>query len=80
MRFLMIISIVVVVIHVLKLVWVWFKPAFLKRLGFGQPETPVMLSAYYLLSILVLVAFVADELGYLPVGARRQAEVAGYGL
>lgn len=65
MRFLLFISILVVVIHILKLVWLWFKPGFLKRLGYNLPETPLMLTAYYLLSILVLAAFIADELGYL---------------
>jgi hypothetical protein len=65
MRFLLFISILVVVIHILKLVWLWFKPGFLKRLGFDRPETPLMLTAYYLLSVLVLAAFIADELGYL---------------
>ena len=65
MRFLFFISILVVVIHILKLVWLWFKPGFLKRLGYNLPETPLMLTAYYLLSILVLAAFIADELGYL---------------
>ncbi len=71
MRFLIFTSILVVLIHVVKLVWLWFRPAFLKRLGFDRPESRLMLSIYYLLSILVLAAYLADEWGYLRFIAGR---------
>ena len=71
MRFLILTSILVVLIHVVKLVWLWFRPPFLKRLGFDRPESRLMLSIYYLLSILVLAAYLADEWGYLRFIAGR---------
>lgn len=65
MRFLMLTSILVLLIQLVKLVWLWFKPAFLKKLGFDRPESKLMLTAYYLLTTLVLSAVVADQLGYI---------------
>ncbi len=65
MRFLMLTSILVLLIQLVKLVWLLFRPAFLKRAGFDRPESKLMLSAYYLLAILVLAAFIADQLGYI---------------
>lgn len=71
MRFLMFTSILVVLFHLCKLIWLWFRPAFLKSWGFDRPESKLMLSAYYLLSILVLAAYLADEWGYLRFIAGR---------
>jgi len=71
MRFLMLTSILVLLIPLVKLVWLWFRPAFLKKAGFDRPESKLMLSAYYLLSILVLAAYLADEWGYLRFIAGR---------
>ena len=71
MRFLMLTSVLVLFIQLVKLVWLWFRPAFLKRAGFDRPESKLMLSAYYLLAILVLTAFVADQLGYIKFIAPR---------
>lgn len=71
MRFLMLTSILVLLIQLVKLVWLWFRPAFLKKAGFDRPESKLMLSAYYLLSILVLAAYLADEWGYLRFIAGR---------
>lgn len=65
MRFLMLTSILVLLIQLVKLVWLWFRPAFLKKLGFDHPESKLMLTAYYLLTMLVLAAVVADQLGYI---------------
>jgi hypothetical protein len=58
-------------IQLVKLVWLWFRPAFLKKAGFDRPESKLMLSAYYLLAMLVLAAFVADQLGYIRFIAPR---------
>ena len=71
MRFLMLTSVLVLFIQLVKLVWLWFRPAFLKSWGFDRPESKLMLSAYYLLAILVLTAFVADQLGYIKFIAPR---------
>lgn len=65
MRLLMLTSILVLLIQLVKLVWLWFRPAFLKKAGFDRPESKLMMSAYYLLAILVLAAYVADQLGYI---------------
>lgn len=65
MRFLMLTSLLVLLIQLLKLVWLWFNPAFLKKAGFDRPESKLMLTAYYLLTTLVLAAVVADQLGYI---------------
>ena len=71
MRLLMLTSMLVLLIQLVKLVWLWFQPAFLKRAGFDRPESKLMLSAYYLLAILVLAAYVADQLGYITFVAPR---------
>ena len=71
MRFLMLTSILVLLIQLVKLVWLWFRPAFLKKTGIDRPESKLMLSAYYLLAMLVLAAFVADQLGYIKFIAPR---------
>jgi hypothetical protein len=65
MRFLLLTSILVLLIQLVKLVWLWFRPAFLKKAGFDRPESKLMLTAYYLLATLVLAAFVADQFGYI---------------
>jgi hypothetical protein len=67
MRFLMLTSLLVLLFQLLKLVWLWFKPAFLKKAGFDRPESKLMLTAYYLLTTLVLAAVVADQLGYIKL-------------
>ena len=65
MRLLMLTSMLVLLIQLVKLIWLWFQPAFLKKAGFDRPESKLMLTAYYLLATLVLAAFVADQLGYI---------------
>jgi uncharacterized membrane protein (DUF485 family) len=54
-------TIIVIVIHILKLIYLWFKPRFLNEKVFGPTTDKLMLSIYYLLTILVLTAITFDK-------------------
>lgn len=71
MIFIVALSGVVIILHLLKLISLWFKPAFLRNSGLGKAPTAGMLTAYYLLTILVLLAYCADRLGYITLLAPR---------
>lgn len=61
MGFLTPFTILVIIIHILKLVYLWFKPKFLNERVFGLPTDKIMISIYYLLTILVLVVITLDK-------------------
>lgn len=71
MIFIVALSGVVIILHLLKLISLWFKPAFLRNSGLDKTPSAPMLTAYYLLTVLVLLAYCADRLGYVALLAPR---------
>ena len=61
MTFLTPFTILIILTHILKLIYLWFKPKFLNEKIFGPPTDKMMISIYYLLTILVLVAITLDK-------------------
>jgi hypothetical protein len=61
MGFLTPFTIIVIIIHFLKLIYLWFRPRFLSEKVFGPTTDKLMLSIYYLLTILVLMVITLDK-------------------
>lgn len=67
MGFLTPFTILIIIIHVFKLIYLWFKPRFLNEKVFGPPTDKLMISIYYLLTILVLAAITLDKFNIIQI-------------
>jgi hypothetical protein len=65
--FLVIISIIVFILHILKIVYVLFEPKFLNPERFGPPKTKLLLILYYLMAIFFLLTAILEHLGVLRI-------------
>jgi len=65
--FLALISIYVLILQILKIVYLLFKPKFLNAERFGPPKSKGMLLAYYLIALFFLIIFILDKLRFINV-------------
>ncbi|HVT83916.1 MAG TPA: hypothetical protein VHD35_01875 [Chitinophagaceae bacterium] len=72
--FLAIITIYVIVLQVLKVIYLLFKPKFLNPVRFGPPSK-YMLLAYYIIVIFVLLLFTLEKLNILKIEITQISDV-----
>lgn len=65
--FLTIVSIYVLIIQLLKLIYLIFKPKFLNSERFGPPKSKIMLAAYYVIAIFCLLLLILEEFNIIRI-------------
>jgi hypothetical protein len=61
--FLIVFYILAILLHIFRLIYLWFKPPFLSEVLFGIPKDKTQISIYYLLMVGVMLIFLLERFG-----------------
>lgn len=63
MNFTSILAFIVIAVHILRLIYLWFQPQWLRHKLFEPPKSKLAISLYYFALIVLLLAFEFHKLG-----------------